>query len=122
MIVACAGWPTNQRIHGRVREFTCCLNKEVKNSQGKGIKIPRNQGKNIDWTKNLKIREFTCRDIHVYLVQSAIIHLCRVKFLPAAALQKKDPRGQSVGKSVSSKSREVKISEKRCLIREKSGN
>merc|ERR1712183_96139 len=49
-------------------------------------------------------------------------HLHRVKFSPAAALQKK-LRGQSQGKMVCrQKIREVKIREKRCLIREKSGN
>ena len=38
------GWPPNQGIQGKVREFTCCL-KKVKNSQGKRHKNAAKSGK-----------------------------------------------------------------------------
>ena len=82
------GWPPNQGIQGKIREFTCCL-KEVKNSQGKRHKNAGKSGKKHWLEKKIK----KSGNLHVMTFTSIwfkvpYIHLRRVKFSPAAALQK----------------------------------
>ena len=82
----------------------------------KGIKMPQNQGKSIREIF-FKLREFTWCNFHVYSVESAVYSTPQGKIFACGSIIKKTLRK----KGVSLKTCEVKIREKGCLIREKSG-